>query len=101
MPVPYISSMKNMCRSTAHGATAFTARSIGKYEFYLTMASMMPLMASVLPDMSAEWTTEPCAPKQLRRRPAPTASGRLLLQKLIDRTAQLFHPDVFGRDLFL
>ena len=52
-----------MCRSTVLGATAFTAMSTGKNEFYLTMASMMPLTESVLPDMSAEWTTEPCAPK--------------------------------------
>src|SRR5438132_8637678 len=63
MPAPYICSMKNMCRSTALGATAFTARSTGKYEFYLTMASLMPLTESVLPDMSAEWTTERCRAK--------------------------------------
>src|ERR1041385_2858856 len=78
MPLPYISSTKNMCRSTAHGATAFTARSTGKYEFCLTMASMMPLTETVPPDMSAEWTTERSEDFELRSEEFLSRSKNLL-----------------------
>src|ERR1041384_5095013 len=84
MPLPYISSTKNMSRSTALDATAFTARNTGKYECYLTMASMMPLTEIVPPDMSVEWTTKPCARKPLR----PFSAGSILT--LRNRSSRLF-----------